>query len=44
MVKGLELQVNEVDSKVIWGGGNADKTAVYVLEETKKHNLHQNLR
>ena len=33
MVKGLEPQMNEVGSKVLWAGCNADETAVYVLVE-----------
>ena len=35
MVKGLEPQMNEVGSKVLWAGCNADETAVYVLVEMK---------
>ena len=31
MVKGLEPQMNEVGSRVLWAGCNADETAVYVL-------------
>ena len=33
MVKGLEPKMNEVGSKVLWAGCNADETAVYVLVE-----------
>ena len=35
MVKGLEPQMNEVGSRVLWAGCNADETAVYVLVEMK---------
>ena len=35
MVKGLEPQMNEVGSKVLWAGCNADETAVYVLVKMK---------
>ena len=35
MVKGLEPQMNEVGSKVVWAGCNAEETAVYVLVEMK---------
>ena len=31
MVKGLEPQMNEVGSKVLWAGCNADETEVYVV-------------
>ena len=31
MVKGLEPQMNEVGSRVLWAGCNADETAVYVM-------------
>ena len=33
MVKGLEPQLNEFGSKVLWAGCNAVETAVYVLVE-----------
>tara|TARA_B100000989_G_scaffold40626_1_gene25771 strand:- start:352 stop:636 length:285 start_codon:yes stop_codon:yes gene_type:complete len=32
-VEGLEPQMNEVGSKVLWAGCDADETAVYVLGE-----------
>ena len=35
MAKGLEPQMNEVGSKIIWAGCNADETAVYVLVEAQ---------
>ena len=35
MAKGLELRMNEVGSKILWAGCNADETAVYVLVEMK---------
>jgi hypothetical protein len=35
MAKGLELQMNEAGSRIIWAGCNADETAVYVLVEMK---------
>ena len=35
MVKGLEPQMNEVGSRVLWAGCNVDETAVYVLVEMK---------
>ena len=35
MAKGLEPQMNEVGSKILWAGCNADETAVYVLVEMK---------
>ena len=35
MAKGLEPQMNEVGSKILWAGCNADESAVYVLVEMK---------
>lgn len=35
MAKGLEPQMNEAGSRIIWAGCNADETAVYVLVEMK---------
>ena len=35
MAKGLEPQMNEVRSRILWAGCNADETAVYVLMEMK---------
>ena len=35
MAKGLEPQMNEVGSRILWAGCNADETAVYVLMEMK---------
>ena len=35
MAKGLEPKMNEVGSKILWAGCNADETAVYVLVEMK---------
>ena len=35
MAKGLEPRMNEVGSKILWAGCNADETAVYVLVEMK---------
>ena len=35
MAKSLELRMNEVGSKILWAGCNAEETAVYVLVETK---------
>ena len=35
MAKGLEPRMNEVESKILWAGCNADETAVYVLVEMK---------
>ena len=35
MAKSLELRMNEVGSKNLWAGCNAEETAVYVLVETK---------
>jgi len=35
MAKGLEPQMNEVGSKVLWAGCNADETAVYILVKMK---------
>ena len=35
MAKGVEPQMNEVGSKSLWAGCNADETAVYVLVEMK---------
>ena len=39
MVNGLEPQMNEVGSKVLWVGCNVDKTAVYVLVEMNDPSL-----
>ena len=36
MAKGLELRMNEVGSKILWAGCNADETAVNVLVEIKE--------
>ena len=33
MAKGLEPRMNEVGSKILWAGCNADESAVYVLVE-----------
>ena len=33
MVKGLEPRMNEVGSKILWAGCNADESVVYVLVE-----------
>ena len=33
MAKGLKPQMNEVGSKVLWAGCNADETAVHILVE-----------
>ena len=35
MAKGLEPRMNEVGSKILWAGCNADENAVYVLVEMK---------
>ena len=35
MAKGLERRMNEVGSKILWAGCNADESAVYVLVEMK---------
>ena len=35
MAKGLDPQMNEVGSRILWAGCNADETAVYVLVEMK---------
>ena len=35
MAKGLEPQMNEAGSRIMWAGCNADETAVYVLVEMK---------
>ena len=35
MSKGLEPRMNEVGSKILWAGSNADESAVYVLVEMK---------
>ena len=35
MAQGLEPRMNEVGSKILWAGCNADETAVYVLVEMK---------
>ena len=35
MAKSLEPRMNEVGSKILWAGCNADETAVYVLVEMK---------
>ena len=35
MAKGLEPKMNEVGSKIIWAGCNADESSVYVLVEMK---------
>ena len=35
MAKGLEPQMNEVGSKILWAGCTADESAVYVLVEMK---------
>ena len=35
MAKGLEPQMNEVGSKILWAGCNEDESAVYVLVEMK---------
>ena len=35
MAKGLEPRMNDVGSKILWAGCNADETAVYVLVEMK---------
>ena len=35
MAKGLKPRMNEVGSKILWAGCNADETAVYVLVEMK---------
>ena len=35
MAKGLEPRMNEVGSKILWAGCNADESAVYVLVEMK---------
>lgn len=35
MAKGLEPQMNEVGSRILWAGCNVDETAVYVLMEMK---------
>lgn len=33
MAKGLEPQMNEVGSKIIWAAANLDETAIYALVE-----------
>ena len=35
MAKGLEPRMNEVGSKILWAGCNADESAVYVLVKMK---------
>ena len=35
MAKGLEPKMNEVGSKILWAGCNADESAEYVLVEMK---------
>ena len=35
MARDLEPQMNEVGSKILWAGCDADETAVYVLVETQ---------
>ena len=35
MAKSLESRMNEVGSKILWAGCNADESAVYVLVEMK---------
>ena len=35
MAKSLEPRMNEVGSKILWAGSNADESAVYVLVEMK---------
>ena len=35
MAKNLEPQMNEVGSKILWAGCDADETAVYVLVEAQ---------
>ncbi len=35
MAKGLEPRMNEVGSKILWAGCNANESAVYVLVEMK---------
>ena len=35
MAKGLEPQMNEVGSKILWAGANSDETAIYALVEMK---------
>ena len=35
IAKGLEPRMNEVGSKILWAGCNADESAVYVLVEMK---------
>ena len=35
MAKGLEPKMNEVGSKILWAGCNANESAVYVLVEMK---------
>ena len=35
MAKSLEPRMNEVGSKIVWAGCNAEETAVYVLVEMK---------
>ena len=35
MAKGLEPQMNEVGSKILWAGCDTDETAVYVLVEAQ---------
>ena len=35
MAKDLEPQMNEVGSKILWAGCDADETAVYVLVEAQ---------
>ena len=35
MAKGLEPQMNEVGSKILWAGCNADESAAFVLVEMR---------
>ena len=35
MTRGLQPRINDVGSKIVWAGCNADETAVYVLVEMK---------
>ena len=35
MTRGLQPRINDVGSKIVWAGCNADDTEVYVLVEMK---------
>ena len=39
----LEPQMNEVGSKILWAGCDADETVVYVLVEAQDPSFHENI-